>query len=101
MHDVDQYIQAQLLLSALNITTHVLKRGGTFCAKIFRGRDVSLLYSQMKMFFPDVVVLKPKSSRNTSVEAFILCRNFFPPKDYKPIMIAPSLDGSYRILFFS
>uniref|UniRef100_A0A3P9KF88 FtsJ RNA 2'-O-methyltransferase 1 n=1 Tax=Oryzias latipes TaxID=8090 RepID=A0A3P9KF88_ORYLA len=33
LHDVDEYIQAQLLLAALNITTHVLKPGGTFVAK--------------------------------------------------------------------
>ena len=36
LHDIDEYIQAQLLLAALNITTHVLKQGGTFVAKIFR-----------------------------------------------------------------
>lgn len=36
LHDIDEYIQAQLLLAALNITTHVLKHGGTFVAKIFR-----------------------------------------------------------------
>ena len=35
---VDEYIQAQLLLAALNITTHVLRKGGTFVAKIFRGK---------------------------------------------------------------
>ncbi|CAG5957535.1 unnamed protein product, partial [Menidia menidia] len=32
LHDVDEYIQAQLLLAALNITTHVLKPGGAFVA---------------------------------------------------------------------
>ena len=54
LHDIDEYIQvsevflklekvtsyvviqAQLLLAALNITTHVLRHGGTFVAKIFR-----------------------------------------------------------------
>jgi tRNA (cytidine32/guanosine34-2'-O)-methyltransferase len=36
LHDIDEYIQAQLLLAALNITTHVLRPGGTFVAKIFR-----------------------------------------------------------------
>ena len=36
LHDIDEYIQAQLLLAALNITTHLLKQGGTFVAKIFR-----------------------------------------------------------------
>jgi len=36
LHDIDEYIQAQLLLAALNITTHILRQGGTFVAKIFR-----------------------------------------------------------------
>ncbi|PIK55360.1 hypothetical protein BSL78_07730 [Apostichopus japonicus] len=34
LHDIDEYIQAQLLLAALNITTHVLKPGGAFVAKV-------------------------------------------------------------------
>ena len=38
-----RYVQAQLLLAALSITTRVLAPGGAFVAKIFRGRDVSLL----------------------------------------------------------
>jgi hypothetical protein len=29
MHDMDEYVQAQLILAALNITTHVLKPGQT------------------------------------------------------------------------
>ncbi|XP_054859642.1 putative tRNA (cytidine(32)/guanosine(34)-2'-O)-methyltransferase isoform X1 [Eublepharis macularius] len=67
LHDIDEYIQAQLLLAALNITTHVLKKGGTFVAKIFRGKDVTLLYSQLRIFFPDVTCAKPRSSRNSSI----------------------------------
>ena len=47
MHDLDEYVQAQLLLAALNITLCVLKPGGTFVAKIFRGKDITLLYSQV------------------------------------------------------
>ena len=44
---MDEYIQAQLVLAALTIVTHVLAEGGTFVAKIFRGRDISLLYAQV------------------------------------------------------
>jgi 23S rRNA U2552 (ribose-2'-O)-methylase RlmE/FtsJ len=44
---MDEYVQAQLILAALTIVTHVLRPGGTFVAKIFRGKDVSLLYSQV------------------------------------------------------
>ena len=67
LHDMDEYVQAQLILAALNITTHVLRPGGTFLAKIFRGKDATLLYEQLKIFFPFVTIAKPKSSRNSSI----------------------------------
>jgi len=95
LHDIDEYIQAQLLLAALNITTHVLCKGGTFVAKIFRGRDVSLLYSQLRLFFPNVTIAKPRSSRNSSIEAFVVCQNYCPPDSYIPTMVNPLLDHSY------
>ncbi|XP_067171197.1 tRNA (cytidine(32)/guanosine(34)-2'-O)-methyltransferase [Apteryx mantelli] len=92
LHDLDEYIQAQLLLAALNITTHVLKAGGTFVAKIFRGKDVTLLYSQLRIFFPEVTCAKPRSSRNSSIEAFVVCRGYSPPEGYVPTMDNPLLD---------
>ncbi|KAI8816284.1 FtsJ-like methyltransferase-domain-containing protein [Fimicolochytrium jonesii] len=95
LHDMDEYIQAQLLLAALNITTHVLRPGGTFIAKIFRGKDVSLLYAQLKIFFPVVTCAKPRSSRNSSIEAFIVCQNYTPPLGYNPTMLNPLLDFTY------
>jgi len=95
MHDMDEYVQAQLILAALNITTHVLKPGGTFIAKIFRGKDVTLLYEQLKLFFPSVTIAKPKSSRNSSIEAFVLCQKYAPPPGYVPTIINPMLDYQY------
>lgn len=95
LHDLDEYIQAQLLLAALNITTHVLKKGGTFIAKIFRGKDITLLYCQLKIFFPLVTVAKPRSSRNSSIEAFVVCENYTPPEGYIPNMMNPLLDLNY------
>lgn len=47
LHDMDEFVQAQLILAALTIVTHVLKPGGTFVAKVFRGKDIALLYSQV------------------------------------------------------
>ena len=45
------------------------------CSFLFccRGKDVSLLYSQLRLFFPLVTVAKPRSSRNSSIEV----SNFF------------------------
>lgn len=91
LHDVDEYIQAQLLLSAVNITTHVLCTHGTFIAKIFRGRDVSLLYTQLRLLFARVSVAKPTSSRNSSMEAFVVCQGFYGGK----FMDLP-LEGGYE-----
>lgn len=79
MHDIDEYIQSQLILAALSISTQVLEQGGTFVSKIFRGKDVSLLYNQMGIFFETVHVTKPKSSRNSSIESFVVGQGFKMP----------------------
>ncbi|EAL67220.1 rRNA methyltransferase [Dictyostelium discoideum AX4] len=98
LHDIDFYGQSQLILSALNITTHTLKIGGTFVAKMFKGDDMSLMYSQMKLFFEHVSFVKPSSSRESSLENFILCRNYQPPLNYNPKIIDPALENHNKIL---
>jgi len=76
LHDVDEYLQGQLLLSAMLITTHVLCENGTFVAKIFRGGNVGFLYSQLRLLFERVSIAKPSSSRNSSMESFVVCQRF-------------------------
>lgn len=44
---MDEFVQAQLILAALTIVVHVLRPGGSFVAKVFRGKEVGLLYSQV------------------------------------------------------
>ncbi|KAK4103262.1 FtsJ-domain-containing protein [Parathielavia hyrcaniae] len=94
LHDLDIYVQSQLLFAALNLALCVLKPGGKFVAKIFRGRNVDLLYAQLKIFFEKVYVAKPRSSRASSVEAFIVCINFQPPKGFKASLEEPLGVGS-------
>ncbi|TNY24779.1 FtsJ-like methyltransferase-domain-containing protein [Rhodotorula diobovata] len=93
LHDLDEFVQAQLLLAALNITLSVLRPGGTFVAKIFRGRDVTLLYDQLRCFFDRVTCAKPRSSRNSSMEAFVVCEGF--REGFTPDLTKPLLDFSY------
>lgn len=92
LHDIDEYIQSQLLLAALNISTHILERHGNFVAKIFRGKDTSLLHAQFSIFFEKVSIAKPASSRNSSIEAFVVCQNYQPPAGYIPQKINPMID---------
>lgn len=82
LHDLDIYIQSQLLFSALNLALRVLKPGGKFVAKIFRGKDVDLIYAQLRCFFTTVHCAKPRSSRASSLEAFVVCEGFTMPKGY-------------------
>lgn len=91
-HDLDEFLQSQLLLAALNITTFIIEDGGTLVAKIFRGKEISLMAAQFRLFFEQVQVVKPKSSRKSSIEAFIVCRNYQKPPGYKPKMFGLSTD---------
>lgn len=79
LHDLDIYIQSQLLYSALNLALGVLRPGGKFVAKIFRGRDVDIIYAQLRTVFEKVSVAKPRSSRASSLESFVVCEGFIPP----------------------
>jgi tRNA (cytidine32/guanosine34-2'-O)-methyltransferase len=51
LHDMDEFVQAQLILAALTIVSHVLRPGGSFVAKVFRGKEIGLLYSQVCFSF--------------------------------------------------
>ena len=82
LHDLDIYIQSQLLYSALNLAIGVLRPGGKFVAKIFRGRDVDLIYAQLRTVFEKVSVAKPRSSRASSLEAFVVCEGFIRPSTH-------------------
>lgn len=84
-HDIDIFVQAQLLLAAINISIHLLEPNGNFVAKIFRGKDMTLLTSQLKVFFKDVHIIKPHSSRLSSTEAFVIGMDFQKPTCYKDI----------------
>ena len=74
--DLDEYIQHQLTLSALHVCAATLRRGGTFVAKMFRGGRARRLLTQCGRSFDDVVVAKPRASRNSSIEAFLVCRGY-------------------------
>ncbi|SCN59465.1 ribosomal RNA methyltransferase, putative [Plasmodium chabaudi adami] len=80
MNDIDEFIQSQLILSSLKVCCSVLKVGGNFISKIFRGEYTGLLIFHLNKFFEKIYVCKPQSSRNKSLESFLVCLNFGLPK---------------------
>lgn len=95
LHDLDEYAQAQLLLAALSLARKILQPGGTFVAKIFRGRDAdTMVLPELTKCFEEVIVAKPASSRNSSIEAFAVGRGFLGES------VAAS-DGGKRVTFMA
>ena len=91
LHDIDEWLQWQLLVSAANIATHTLARGGAFFAKMFTGANTALLVATLRALFAEVEVFKPHSSRPGSHEAFVVARGFSPPPGFAPAWEAPAL----------
>ena len=83
-HSLDEYLHHDLLLAATNITTCVLRPGGAFIAKFFRGESLELLRMKLRYFFSDVRVMKPDASRASSTEAFFVAQNYQIPEGFKP-----------------
>lgn len=63
LHDMDEYVQSELILAALGIVIAILKPEGAFVAKIFRGKSAPVLFAKLRNFFKTVTCAKPKSSR--------------------------------------
>ena len=114
LHDLDEYLQSQLLLAAAQITFRLLEGGGTFVAKIFTqhpqaglgaslgnmdlkgarpATSGALLADQLRTFFDRVDIAKPRSSRLGSVEHFLVCLGFRPPQNL-PVGVVGSLAES-------
>jgi tRNA (cytidine32/guanosine34-2'-O)-methyltransferase len=91
LHDIDEWLQWQLLVSAANIATHTLAPGGAFFAKMFTGANTPLLVATLRTLFHAVEVFKPHASRPGSHEAFVVARGFAPPPEFSPAWDAPAL----------
>ena len=81
-HDIDSFLQSQLLVAALNIALQTTKPDGHFVAKVFLSSDDFFLTSQFKLFYKQVTIFKPHSSRSSSAEHFIVCKFYDPPKHF-------------------
>lgn len=97
LHDMDEYVQGQLIVAALNICLHCLKDGGNFVAKIFKGPDVDILIDQLELFFEKVFISKPTSSRDNSSESFVVCMGMSIPSKFNVILFAKYIESGYDL----
>jgi tRNA (cytidine32/guanosine34-2'-O)-methyltransferase len=75
-NEFDVHIQTQLILAALNISIRMLKEGGIFITKIFKGKHTNKILQILLNFFKKVTIAKPRACRNASFESFLVCQGF-------------------------
>jgi len=84
-NEFDVYIQSQLVLSALNISIRMLKEGGTFISKLFKGKHTNKTLQILKKFFKTITIAKPRACRNASFESFVVCQGFYINSEFEII----------------
>jgi 23S rRNA (uridine2552-2'-O)-methyltransferase len=72
----DHERQISLSLTALQISTKILKRGGKAVFKIFEGKNSNNVKQEASKVFLKVTTSKPKASRQKSSEFYLLCSLF-------------------------
>ena len=84
--EFDEYVQHGIVRSSLAIATMLLRENGTFISKVFRTKNLSTIYSNLSIFFKEIILAKPRASRLSSVESFLVCKGFSIPEGYQPTL---------------
>lgn len=73
IHEIDEYLQMELLISALATSLRVSKTGSSFVGKCLQGEYISSIANHFGKFYNKTTLLKPKASRTESMECFLYC----------------------------
>jgi 23S rRNA (uridine2552-2'-O)-methyltransferase len=76
---VDHARSVELCRKAMQVADLILSPGGSFVCKIFQGEEVQAFAAELKPRFAQVKTVKPKSSRDESVEIFLVGKGFAGP----------------------
>jgi 23S rRNA (uridine2552-2'-O)-methyltransferase len=79
IRSLDQARSEALFERALEIATLVLAPGGNFVGKLFQGPDFKKLIEQVRATFETAKSAKPASSRQISIEQYVIGKGFKKP----------------------
>lgn len=75
----DSSNQLELCLASVKFSTLFLRKGGSFVTKVFRSEHYNSLLWVLSQFFEKVVPTKPKASRDSSAELFVVALGYKAP----------------------
>jgi len=73
---IDQPRAMALAELSLDLVGQLLRCGGGLLIKVFQGEGIELLQRKLRKIFKTVVMRKPKASRVTSAEAYLVARGY-------------------------
>ena len=73
--NIDSIYTSELCMEAMLFAEKILSNDGQFISKIFMGPTFNEIILKAKSIFKVIKVYKPKSSRKSSKESFIICKN--------------------------
>ncbi|KAH9410827.1 FtsJ-like methyltransferase [Ordospora pajunii] len=74
LHEIDEYLQSELLVSTLCMCMKIAKHGSSLVAKCFKGIYTPYIVNHFGKFYDEAMLLKPKASKATSMECFLYCK---------------------------
>lgn len=69
----DQAQSEYLVACIMQLAEQLLNKNGSLVMKIFQGSDLRAIQRSLKLSFKEVYTFKPKSSRDRSIETFLIC----------------------------
>ena len=79
--DLDHFRQIHLAKISLAIAKRFLKFGGNFLIKVFQGNELEAFIKEFKINFRKTRIIKPKATRTSSSELYVLGLGFKKKKD--------------------
>jgi 23S rRNA (uridine2552-2'-O)-methyltransferase len=79
IRQVDQARSEALFERALDLAVATLSQGGHFVGKLFQGPDFARLVARCRAEFGQVKPVKPESSRQASIEQYVVALGFHAP----------------------
>lgn len=73
---LDHIRQLDLARMAFRLSTQLLNPGGNFVVKVFQGEFFKVFLDDVRNHFKIVRVVKPKATRSTSAEMYLVCIGF-------------------------